>query len=108
MRRVVRQFRVRIAEVFNVPRVVRIPKRSSCILVERRQRCCAVDRTKWNRECRSLGKTLAEPSFGPLYPLSLTEEKPPTELPVNIVGIEGNEDLFRRTGRELSFLSGML
>ena len=50
----------------------------------------------------------AEPSFGPLYPLSLTEEKPPTELPVNIVGIEGNEDLFRRTGRELSFLSGML
>lgn len=50
----------------------------------------------------------AEPSFGPLYPLSLTEEKPPTELPVNIVGIEGNEDLFRRTRRELSSLSGIL
>ena len=26
----------------------------------------------------------------------------------NIVGIEGNEDLFRRTGRELSFFSGIL
>lgn len=50
----------------------------------------------------------AEPSFGPLYPLSLTEEEPPTEFPVNIVGIEGIEDLDRRTGRELSFLSGIL
>ncbi len=50
----------------------------------------------------------AEPSFGPLYPLSLIEEKPPTELPVSMVGIEGNEDLFRKTGRELSVLSGIL